>query len=162
MPRYNYICNTCKANAEVIKGSLLTDEELFDEIVFETSHAMNPSTEELAAARECPRCDGVDTTLTYMGVSISSYIRGYGYLDRVGCQRDMNLRKLTDIDEDTGLSTDPYAEMRSIGEVDELKAKLKRGGQHDRKPVHVPLTSGAQDVGLNAAVREALSSGLIE
>lgn len=158
MPKYNYQCNDCKSRAEEIKGGVLTDEEIW-EVIFETSHGMNPGEKELKYARECPRCDGVNTAKTYIGLQITGYVRGYGYLDRAGCQRDMNLRKLTGVDEDTGLTTDPYAGMRSPGEVDDLKARLQRGGKHDPKPVRF-LNSGTEprETGMEQAVRAATST----
>ena len=160
MPRYNYICNDCRIEAESIKGSPLTDEELLDEIIFETSHAMNPTEVELKCARECPRCEKINTERTYLGVSISSYVRGYGYLDREGCHRDMNLYKLTSTDDETGLTTDPYADMREPGEVDELKIKLKRGGKHNPKPVR--FLSPKRDSGdMQAAVKAAATIKIV-
>jgi hypothetical protein len=158
MPRYNYVCNSCRRQAEEIKGSPLDETELW-EVVFETSHAMEPTDKELAYARECPRCEGVDTAKTYLGLQIHGWVRGYGYLDRAGCHRDMNLHKLTGTDEDTGRSTDPYAEMRTPGEVDDLKAKLQRGGRHDPKPVRFlsPGVAAQEQTGLEQAVRGVVS-----
>lgn len=158
MPKYNYQCNSCLARAEEIKGSKLTDDELH-EVIFETSHSMEPSDKELTYARECPVCEGIDTAKTYVGIQFTTYVRGYGYLDRAGCQRDMNLRKLTGVDEDTGKTTDPYAEMRSPGEVEDLKARLQRGGRHDPKPVRfLNSGSGIKDTGMEQAVKAAIST----
>lgn len=160
MPKYTYECKKCRAEAEDIKGAPLTEEEM-DEVLFETTHAMSPTEKELRYARECPRCEGTDTAKSYIGLRITGYVRGYGYLDKAGCLRDMNLHKLTGVDEDTGLTTDPYAEMRSPGEVDDLKARLKRGGQHDPKPVRFLSTttkSPSSDAGMEQAVRQAIST----
>src|SRR6516164_7841937 len=104
MALYNYICLGCQQRAEGIKGSPLSDDELW-EVIFETSHPMEPSPEELHHAMECPRCSGHNAERTMRGVQIAAcYIRGSGYLDRVGCHRDMHLHKLK--------TDDPYAEHR--------------------------------------------------
>ena len=121
MAYYNYVCLDCKAKAEKIKGSPLTDDEMF-EVIFETTHSMAPKPAELHEARECPRCNKHNTERTYLGHTISAvYIRGNGYLDKPGCHRDMNLHKL-EVD-------DPYKEYREVGEVDDLKIRLKKSGQ---------------------------------
>ena len=144
MPIYNYICNTCRAEAETIKGAPLTDDECA-EVIFETSHSMSPSDQELAWARECPRCSGSDTAKTMIGTRLTCYVRGYGYLDRAGATRDMNLFKLK--------NEDPYQEYRQTGEVDHLEAKLKRAGRHDTKPRH--YLGGATDKSMEQAVQQA-------
>lgn len=122
MPRYHYVCKDCEEEAAAIKGAALTAEEL-PEVMFETSHKMEPSPAELALARICPRCQGINTDKIFLNLNIGGYIRGYGYFDRNGCHRDMNHGKLS-----TG--NDPYQEYRVPGEVDDIKAKLKRAGQH--------------------------------
>lgn len=129
MPLYNYLCSDCEKEAVEIKGSPLTADESW-EVIFETSHAMNPKPAELAEARICPRCNGSNTEKTMQGVTPICYIRGNGYLDRKGCHRDMNLFKLT--------TEDPYGEHRQIGEVDDIATKLRRGGQHNPKTQYFP------------------------
>lgn len=136
MPLYNYVCKDCENKAKIAKnGEELTAEE-FVGVIFETSHRIEPTPEELAEARVCPRCEGSNTEMTVFGIDVLGYIRGNGYLDRAGCRRDMNLHKLTAIDPDTGQTTDPYAEYREPGEVDDLKVRLKRAGQHDPNTSH--------------------------
>lgn len=152
MPRYNYICNACKAEAEGVKGAPLTDEECH-EVIFETSHAMSPTEAELSRARECPRCLGVDTTKTMVGTTLTCYVRGYGYLDRAGTTRDMNLYKLQ--------NEDPYREYRVTGEVDHLESKLKRAGRHDPKPKHY-LSGPGDTKAVEQAVQQVANPGKAE
>lgn len=127
MPLYNYICNDCRSEAEKVKGSELLVSEL-GEVIFETSHRMEPSDAELAEARICPRCNGSNTEKTHVGCNVICYVRGNGYLDRAGCHRDMNLHTLE--------NGDPYAEMREPGEVDDLKQRIKKAGQHNPNAKH--------------------------
>jgi predicted nucleic acid-binding Zn ribbon protein len=103
--RYNYHCKTCG-----------TDQKPF---VFETSHGMNEK-----PIVKCPKCSGVDTELTFIGVTPPiAYVRGRGYLDTKGRRRDMHLYKLT--------NDDPYAGMRQPGEKDDLAIKLRKGGKRN-------------------------------
>lgn len=127
MPLYNYLCNDCEQRAVAIKGSSLTHDELL-EVIFETSHMMNPTKQELTAARVCPRCNGQNTIKTMLGTNVVCYVRGNGYLDKVGCHRDMNLHKL--------MTDDPYVGMREPGEVDDLANKLRKSGQHNPHTQH--------------------------
>lgn len=129
MPFYNYLCHDCDAQSEQIKGSPLTPDEIWD-VIFETSHQMFPSAAELAEARKCPRCGGVNTDITLIGSRPLCYVRGNGYLDRAGCRREMDLHKLT--------TDDPYAEMREPGEADDLAIRLRKGNQHNPRPVYFP------------------------
>jgi hypothetical protein len=50
------------------------------------------------------------------------YNKGYGYLDKSGCRRDMNLYKVA-------YDEDPYGYMRQPGELDDLKGRLRKGGK---------------------------------
>lgn len=129
MAFYDYMCLDCKAEAEGIKGEpLTTDEET--EVIFETSHGFTPTPKELKEATTCPRCGGTKVERVYRGGAPICYIRGNGYLDKAGCHRDMNLHKLT--------TDDPYAEMREVGEADDLALRLKRAGQHNPRPQYFP------------------------
>lgn len=128
MAIYNYVCLDCQKAATKIKGSDLTVEEMF-EVIFETSHSMQPTPKERKEASECPRCKGHNTEITLLGVDIAaSYVRGNGYLDKAGCHRDMNLHKL--------VNDDPYAEYRVPGEVEDMKKRLQKSGQHNPKPTY--------------------------
>jgi len=78
MPLYDYLCKTCLAHAEEIKGSSLNEDEQYN-CLFETKHSMNPTPEELVRTTECPRCESHNTVKTYNNVKLISYIRGYGF-----------------------------------------------------------------------------------
>lgn len=138
MAWYNYECVTCRAQAEQIKGAELTSDEEW-EIIYETSHPMEPTTAQLTAALICPKCGGGEAVRTLKGHEPICYVRGNGYLDKAGCYRDMNLHKL--------VTEDPYAEMREPGEADDLKLRLQRGGQQIIRPRYFTGGSGAADTG---------------
>lgn len=144
MPTYNYECNSCKAKAYAEHSELLENDsqgekclprELYEELIlFETEHSLRPSEKELYAATECPRCNGHDCTRTMYGTRIHSYVRGYGWKDRVGARRDMNRYKLA--------NDDPYAEHREHGEAEYLDNKLKKEGQYNPHTTYfVPTAS---------------------
>ena len=129
MPSYNYVCLDCKDAAEKVKGSELTQDELF-ETIYETDHKMEPTKKELKAVLVCPRCNGGRAERTFQGQNVICYIRGNGYLDKAGCHRDMNLHKMEE--------EDPYADMREVGEADDLKLRLQRGGNYNPHARYFP------------------------
>lgn len=146
MPRYNYECNKCKKkaykdNADKLiinnSGDKELPIELYEELVlFETIHSMEPDPKELEEATICPRCNSNDCTKTVYGSNFTSFIRGYGFLDRAGAHRDMNRYKLA--------HEDPYAQYRVAGEVDHLDNTLKKKGQYDPKTKHFLASSATQ------------------
>lgn len=133
MPRYDYACLKCERKALKLLGRELTSEEYDTMVLFETSHSMNPSSEELLEATTCPRCNGTDCKKSMKNSNVIGYIRGNGFLDVAGARRDMNLFHLT--------QDDPYAEHRIPGEVDDMKAKLQRAGQHNPNTKYYPITN---------------------
>jgi len=127
MAEYNYVCLDCEKAATDEKRSELTIEEMCAKVVFATSHTMEPTPEQLKEATECPRCNGHNTQKTPIGVHPGAvYVRGYGWMDRAGCHRDMDMCKLQ--------TDDPYGEHRVPGEVEDIKTRLKKSGQHDPNP----------------------------
>jgi len=145
MPRYNYICHRCekKVSAE-FKGEI--PAEVFEErVLFETSHSMNPTPEELAKAVICPRCKSKKCTLTVYGTNTHGYIKGYGWADRQGITRDMNLHKLQ--------NDDPYAQYRESGEADHIENELKKKGRHDPKTKYFRTSSPTE-----SDVRKAINT----
>lgn len=90
-------------------------------LVWVVVHGMSESPEV-----KCPVC-GSNASRVIRGAS-ATYIRGNGYLDKRGCQRDMNLFKLT--------QEDPYGYMRQPGESDDLANRLRRGGKFNPKTKH--------------------------
>lgn len=105
MARYNYICDDCS-----------TDKKW---LVFEAQHGMNEKPKV-----KCPKCAKTNTQVCFAGYDAPSvYVRGYGWMDRKGRQRDMHLWKL--------MNDDPYGGMREPGEKDELAKNLRKGGKHN-------------------------------
>ena len=145
MPRYNYLCKDCDEKANKQFGEDITQEQFEEHVLFETSHAMEPSEAELAEAKKCPRCGGTDCEICIYGTEIHSYIRGYGWLDKNGIRRDMNLFKLT--------SDDPYAKYRVAGEVDDMAQKLRNAGKHESKPTHFVQNDKAMAATVEKVVR---------
>jgi len=153
MPRYNYICEDCEDKAIAELGEDNITREQFEELVlFETSHAMEPSKKELLEAKKCPRCGGTNCRITIFGTDICSYIRGYGWRDRDGARRDMHRFHLT--------NNDPYAKYRVSGEVDDMKKKLEKA-KPAVKPTHfVQNKNGSSMSGksLQKAVEKSVKS----
>lgn len=158
--RYNYHCFDCEKKAheehadkvfEDGSGQICLPDELYEELVlFETSHSMEPTPEELREATKCPRCGGNNCEKNFHGTQIHGYIRGYGWLDRAGAKRDMNRHKLA--------NDDPYAQYRVPGEVDHIDDNLRKEGQHDPKRKHYL----APDKGLEKEVKKAASKPAVE
>lgn len=154
MANYNYECLACKRKAhrkhadKLVpdgKGEKHLPTELYEELVlFETSHPMEPTEEELHNATECPRCGKHDAVKSMHGAQIHGYIRGYGWLDRSGIKRDMNRHKLA--------TDDPYAQYRVTGEVEHIDNQLKKGGEHDPKTKHYAGPSKSLDKAVEKAV----------
>ena len=149
MPRYNYECLTCLQQAlikhfgdqEISEDLILPDEIYENEVLFETSHPMEPTNEELHTATECPRCGGHDCKRVYYNYDIHSYIRGYGWLDKAGIKRDMNKHTL--------MNNDPYAQYRTPGEVEHIKSSLEKSGKRNPNTKYYPITTGDVDKVVN-------------
>jgi predicted nucleic acid-binding Zn ribbon protein len=132
MPRYNYVCHTCGTELTKGLGRQPTNEEILGSAeqpgaVFETEYLFAATKKQIHEATECPMCGGHDTEKTLLGNNQHFYMKGYGWLDRAGIKRDMNLHRL--IHDEQG---DPYAEHRVPGEVDDLATRLRKGVQ--KKP----------------------------
>lgn len=132
MPRYNYLCYDCGNKLEEKLGREPTNQELLGSqespgAVFETIHSMDASKKEIFEASECPMCGGHNTEKTCIEGKQHFYNKGYGWLDKSGIKRDMNLHRLTEHSDG-----DPYAEHRVPGEVDDLAHRLAKGPQ--KKP----------------------------
>lgn len=147
MADFIVICRTCEAKlARKAKRQKreITQQEFEEGILFETCHSITATDDEIAAAMICPRCDGVDCEKTFLGYNVTSYIRGNGYLDKVGVRRDMNLCRLTE--------DDPYSEYRVAGEVDDMKVKLKRAGQHNPHKKHYRVKVEEMEEAVTSAI----------
>lgn len=68
---------------------------------------------------KCPKCSSNAQRIFI--VAPEFYTRGYGYCDKTGARRDMNLYKL--------VNDDPYGHMRQPGEKDDMANKLRKGGK---------------------------------
>lgn len=123
MPIYVYQCADCTSKHSEEELDSMSEEELGQALLFETFHSMNPSQEDLLAATVCPRCGSTNCRKSMIGVQVCSYIKGYGWKDRAGARRDMNLYHLQ--------NSDPYSKHRVPGEKDHIERKLKNGGKHD-------------------------------
>jgi len=144
MPHYDYACLDCEKLASNKLERELTPNEYDELVLFETSHSMSPTASELIEAKTCPRCGGINCERSFKNCNISAYVKGNGYLDKSGAKRDMNVFHLT--------QDDPYAEYRQSGEVDDMKAKLKRGGQHDPKTKHFDISQSDMQKAVSKAV----------
>lgn len=146
MPTYNYECCDCLKNLEKRLDRNHTIEEYEEFVLFETSHRMKATPQELLLACVCPRCNSTNCVRSFHGSNIVGYIRGYGMLDKVGAHRDMNLFKLSE--------DDPYKCMRVDGEVDDLKHRIKKAGKHQSKRIHsIPAKA---DTAITDAVTKAV------
>jgi predicted nucleic acid-binding Zn ribbon protein len=101
--RYDYKCNDCS-----------TEEEW---VVFEVSHGINEKPK-----IKCPVCKGQKIERAYLENCQAIYTKGYGWMDKKGRRRDMNLYKL--------VNDDPYVGMREKGEQEDLAQRLRVGGKH--------------------------------
>jgi len=131
MSNFIAVCHDCerKANRKAKRcKSELTIKEIEELILFETEHSITATEDEIREALTCPRCGGVNCEKTFLGYNVTGYVRGNGYLDRAGATRDMHMFHLT--------QDDPYAQYRVPGEVEEMKTKIKKAGQHNPKRKH--------------------------
>lgn len=99
MPTYHYKCQKC-------------------ELIHEEFHHMREE-----PSISCPNC-GEKCSKTLEGMNLTTYTRGYGYCDRKGCKRDMNLHTLR--------NNDPYAQHRVNNEQDYIADNLKKAGRHQK------------------------------
>lgn len=134
---YIYACHDCEQKARRKHKSeliLVNDEKVLpahiyeQAVLFETSHRMKPTEAELLEATVCPRCKGNNCSKSFHGFSVTGYTRGYGWLDKAGVNRDMNLYQLT--------QNDPYGQHRQPGEADHLASQLRKAGKHNPKPLY--------------------------
>jgi hypothetical protein len=131
---YDYACKDCLDKlVESVGDREITDQEYQDLVLFETTHSLFPTDEELKLATTCPRCGGNNCTKSLQNSQVISYIRGNGYLDKAGAKRDMNKFKVQ--------QEDPYAQYRQPGEVDEIVNNLNKAGKHNPNTKHFLATS---------------------
>ena len=73
----------------------------------------------------CPRCECDDTQKIAMPPT--SYVRGYGYVDKNGAKNDMDRHLMV-----TG--QDPYAEHRRSGDTGKIIKKLNEKTKYNSRP----------------------------
>jgi len=102
--RYDFACDECK-------------------IIFEVQHGIHEKPEVV-----CPQCKKPAQRRYTMP---EVYVRGYGWCDKKGAQRDMNLWKLN--------NEDPYARIRPPGDKSDLADKLRKGGKRATNKQHFAM-----------------------
>jgi len=140
MPRYNYLCRKCAAEASKKLGRDLSDEEI-PEFIFETRHSMFPSDEELSEAAKCPDCDSTDVKKLIDVGGQSTFIRGHDWEEfkrenKSAMRRDMAVHQLE--------NDDPYGYMRKGDDKDELADKLKSSATKKSRPKYFTGTPKKQ------------------
>lgn len=140
MPHYVYACNDCSVSYEksVEEGVENSTEAYEASVLFETSHRMNPTQAELDLALVCPRCKSTNATRTMHGAGFTTYVRGYGWLDKNGVARDMHTHKL--------MNDDPYAQYRQSGETNQIKETLQKKGKKQVNPQYFTNRVSSSDV----------------
>jgi len=97
-------------------------------LIWEVNHPMVES-----PRIECPVC--THEAVRLISSPGSFYFRGYGYLDKTGCKRDMELHKLC--------KDDPYGYMRQPGEADDLADKFRGYGKFNpNRKYYIPKKGG--------------------
>jgi hypothetical protein len=78
----------------------------------------------------CPICGGVKLTQVF-GVE-TAYIKGYGFTDKKGVKRDMDIHAMTS-------GRDPYSEHRQMGESRSIVNALQKDREHKKRPktIHI-------------------------
>ena len=71
----------------------------------------------------CPKCGGSNSK-KICGME-SAYVRGYGYADKAGVKRDMDIHAMS-------MGRDPYAEHRKVGERREVIGKLQKAREPNK------------------------------
>lgn len=120
MPRYNYICETCKIedylSSSVDGLSIFVDPESKDQmkepLVWEEMHGMTENPEV-----KCHICDTI-CERTFFGVMTSFIIPGNFTRNTWECKTLSNIDKLQ--------NNDPYAHCRESGDADDKISKFKK------------------------------------
>lgn len=72
----------------------------------------------------CPRCGSTNAGKLF-GIE-AAYIKGYGYADKAGVKRDMDMHLMA-------RGQDPYKAHRQPGEGDEVVRRLQKSREHDKR-----------------------------
>ena len=117
--RHCYICDDCLRDAgecEITELSVETYNYLCSVLYFESKKDV--------ADIACVRCDG--TNIRKLLTSPTSYIKGYGYLDKTGATNDRDLYLMIN-------DKDPYESSRKPGDKQEIVRKLRKNKEHNPK-----------------------------
>ena len=79
---------------------------------------------------KCPTC-GSDDLIKLFGIE-TSYIKGYGFADKKGTKRDMDLHTMIN-------GRDPYPENRQMGEVRGIIGSLQKDREHKKRPKSIHI-----------------------
>lgn len=113
----HYICINC---IEAAAGKPVSDLSVEEFNKFKSELAFTGTDPDV-----CPECNGTKVNKV-IGIE-TSYVRGYGYADKKGTKRDMDLHAMS-----TG--KDPYKEHRKMGESRAVITALQRDKEHDTRP----------------------------
>jgi putative FmdB family regulatory protein len=105
--RYDYACDKCETVLEVTHGML---------------------------EKPTIKCDKCHRVMRLVFSVPMVYVRGYGWCDKKGAKRDMNLWKLK--------NEDPYAKIRPPGDKSDLEHKLTQGGKRQKNRRHYAVNLG--------------------
>ena len=94
-------------------------------LAFKVTHGINDEIEV-----KCPECASTDTRKIF-GIE-SSYVRGYGFLDKKGVKNDMDLHLMT-----TG--NDPYKSSRTNSDRKEVVTNLQKKKERNKRPKKIHL-----------------------
>lgn len=124
--RYDYRCLNCSNDKEWI--------------VFEVRHGISEK-----PTIKCPLCGKTNCERALLDNPVS-YTRGYGWLDKRGRNRDMNLHKL--------VNDDPYGHMRETGEADDLANRLRTGGKEKKRLGKITKIGGKKQTKPKEQIRQ--------
>jgi len=123
---YEYTCIDCverAAGKKVSELSVADHNILSNRYKILVKHRLSESPTVV-----CPICDGNNTCkLLQME---TSYVRGYGYLDKKGVYNDMDLHKMAS-------GNDPYAGSRAEGEAKDVIDKLRKNKKRNVRSKNV-------------------------
>lgn len=121
--RHVYTCIDCieKVHGAIDKLSVEAYKQACGEFAWEVEYLASGQQPEI----HCPVCNGTNIKKIFMVAS--TYVGGYGYLDKKGAKNDMNLHLMQ-------TNQDPYKEHRKPGDSDELVQKLRKNKEFNSHP----------------------------
>jgi hypothetical protein len=92
-------------------------EELVGKMAFQVERSIKDR-----SPVSCPCCGGTDTNKVHQ--LATTYVRGYGYVDKTGMKNASNLHTMVS-------GADPYAEHRKPGDARDLAGRLRKKTVYD-------------------------------